>query len=218
MDSVNSSDYYDKHIKGAGHLGKDFKSYYNGEVKMGDTPSLLYMMDGDPENPSRESWGGSFEKFKFSPRTIFNAPTTLKDTVAFCSIMEFHLNGRKLNLPSDSICFWMEVPYGKSVQKWPGYYLGNGVYSIRYIPKQAEVLNYRFTSSIAELNGLEGSVVVDNLWPGEKHSTDYPLGDNWYTDRWDKSLYDGRIQGGRTVSKWRSAILDDWAKHWEWLR
>jgi hypothetical protein len=33
IDSVKSSDYYDKYIQGAGYLGKDFKSYYNGDVK-----------------------------------------------------------------------------------------------------------------------------------------------------------------------------------------
>jgi hypothetical protein len=30
---------------------------------MGDTPSLLYMMDGNPSNPMRENWGGSYVKF-----------------------------------------------------------------------------------------------------------------------------------------------------------
>lgn len=217
-DSVMSSNYYDVNIRGAGHLGQDFKSYYNGEVKMGDTPSLLYMMDGNPNDPSRESWGGSFEKIASSPRVIFNDVTSLKDTVAFCSIMEFHLKGPEINASLDSVCFWMEVPYGKSIQKWPGYYRGNGDYALRYVPKQAEVLKYRFTSSIASLNGLEGSIVVDNWWPGKKHSTDIALGSNWYTDRSNKSLYDGRIQGGKTVQKWRNDVLDDWAKRWAWLK
>jgi hypothetical protein len=218
LDSINSSDYYDRFIKAAGYLGKDFKNYYDGEVKMGDTPALLYMMDGNPSNPMRESWGGSFEKFKHSPRIVFNGTTSLKDTVAFCSILEFHLKGPEINIPSDSICFWLEVSYGKSLQKWPGYYLGNGDYSIRYIPKKAEIVRYSFTSHISEINGLKGSIVVDNLWPGKKHSTDYPLGHNWYTDKSDKDLYDGKIQGGKTILKWRHEILLDWAKRWDWLR
>ena len=196
----------------------DFKNYYNGEIKMGDSPSLFYMMDGDPENPVRESWGGSFEKFNRSPRVVFNGPSSLTDTVAFCSILEFHLEGPKVNISPDSVCFWMEVPYGKSVQKWSGYYLGNGDYAIRYIPKKAETLKYRFTSEIPEINGLEGGIVVDNLWPGKEHSTDYLLGGNWYTDRSDKDFYDGKIQGGKTIQKWRDAILMDWAKRWNWLK
>src|SRR6185295_11932859 len=70
-DSIKSSNYYNTHIQAAGYLGKDFKNYYNGDIKMGDTPSLLYLMDGNPNNPMRESWGGSFEKFNHSPRVVF---------------------------------------------------------------------------------------------------------------------------------------------------
>jgi hypothetical protein len=218
LDSVKTTDYYNKYIQAAGFLGVDFKNYYGGNVKMGDTPSLLYLMDGDPNKPMRENWGGSFEPIKHSPRVVFKQTTTLADTVAFCTIVEFHFKGSKLKIPPDSVCFWMEVPYKDNVQKWPGYYLGKGDYAIKYAPKQAEILNYRFTSGIPELNGLAGKLVVSNLWPGKRHKTDYPLGTNWYTDKADPNLYDGKIQGGKTISKWRSEILLDWAKRWEWLR
>ena len=42
--------YYDAYIKGAGHLGADFINYYKGIPKMGDTPALLYVMNGNPRN------------------------------------------------------------------------------------------------------------------------------------------------------------------------
>lgn len=218
LDSVKTTDYYDKYIQAAGFLGLDFKNYYEGNVKMGDTPSLLYLMDGDPNQPMRENWGGSFEPIKYSPRVIFNRVTTLADTVAFCTIVEFHFKGPNLKIPADSVCFWMEVPYKDNVQKWPGYYLGKGDYAIKYAPKQAEILNYRFISAIPHLNGKTGNLVVSNLWPGKRHKTDYPLGSNWYTDKADPNLYDGKIQGGKTISKWRTDILLDWAKRWAWLR
>ncbi len=217
-DTIRTSDYYDSVIQGAGNLGADFKKYYNGEIKMGDSPSLLYMMDGNPDNPNRESWGGSFEKIDYSPRTIYNRTTTLRDTVAFCSIIEFHFKGPKNNISSDQICFWMEVPYGKTIQKWPGYYLGNGDYSVRYVPKKAEDLHFNFRSEIPEINGLQAEIVVTNLWPGKRHPTDYPLGTNWYTDKADPATYDGRIQGAKTILKWRNAILEDWAIRWNWLK
>jgi Cellulose-binding Sde182, nucleoside hydrolase-like domain len=218
LDSVKNSGYYDEHIRGGGNLGRDFKSYYNGEVKMGDTPSLLYMMDGDPKNPMRESWGGSFEKFDHSPRVLFNRITNVTDTVAFCTVVEFHLKGPEINIPRDSICFWMETAYKNTVQKWAGYYLGHGQYGLKYAPKQAETLHYTFTSDIPGFPFQQGTLIVDNRWPGKRNSTDYKLGSNWYTDKADPQLYDGKIQGGKTVSKWRSAVLMDWAKRWEWLR
>lgn len=217
-DSIKNSDYYDKQIRAAGHLGKDFKNYYNGEVKMGDTPSLLYMMDGDPANPERESWGGSFEKTSYSSRVVFDRMTNIRDTVAFCTLLEFHLKGPEIKVPNDSVCFTMETIYKNSVQKWPGYYLGNGRYAIKYAPKQAELLSYRFVSGVPGFPVGEGQLVVDNLWPGKKHATDYQLGAHWYTDKADPLLYDGKIQGGKTMLKWRHDILADWAKRWNWLR
>ncbi len=217
-DSINSSNYYDRTIRGAGHLGRDFMNYYNGQIKMGDSPSVFYMMDGNPDNPERESMGGSFERLSRSPRIIYHGITSLKDTVAFCSVLEFHLKGKETDIPADSVCFRMEVPYGKTVQTWPGYYLGKGDYVVRYIPKKAEVINYRFSSDIQEIHGLEGNIVVDNLWPGKPNETDYPLGENWFTDKSDRNLYDGIIQGGMTVLKWRTDVLNDWAKRWEWLK
>lgn len=216
-DSVKTTDYYDKYMQNAGNLGRDFKNYYNGNVKMGDTPTLLYMMDGNPNDPTRESWGGSFEKFSQSPRVIFNGTTTLKDTVAYCTITEFHLKGPIKNIPADSSCFWMETTLKGKVQKWPGYYLGNGEYAIKYVPKQAEILHYKFASDMPDFPAQEGVLVVDNLWPGKKQNTDYKLGDNWYTDKSDPNLYDGKIQGGKTILKWRKDILLDWAKRWNWL-
>ncbi len=217
-DSVKDKNYYDKYIKGAGYLGKDYKNYYKGNVKMGDTPSLLYMMDGDPNDPFRESWGGSFQKIEHSPRIIFNRNTTISDTVTVCSVIEFHFKGPVITVPPDSPSFTMTVQAKIGEQKWPGFYLGNGDYAIRYCPKQAEVLAYKITSPIAGFVEQNGQLVVDNSWPGKKRSTDYRLGSNWYTDRSDEELFDGNLQGGKTVSKWRSDALLDWAKHWAWLQ
>ena len=216
-DSVSNKSYYGNYIKSAANLGKDYKNYYKGNVKMGDTPSLLYMMDGDPDDPFKESWGGSFEKFDHGPRIIFNRNTTIADTVTVCSVIEFHFKGPAINIPADSSCFTMTVQAKTGEQKWAGYYLGNGDYSIRYCPKQSETLTYKVTSSIAGFSEQSGQFVVDNMWPGKKRSTDYKLGSNWFTDRSDKELFDGEIQGGKTVSKWRDDALLDWAKRWAWL-
>jgi hypothetical protein len=218
IDSVKSSGYYNKYIQAAGFLGKDFKNYYNGDVKMGDTPSLLYMMDGNPSNPKRQSWGGSFEQLNYSSRVEFDHVTSITDTVAFCTVLEFHLQGPQINIPADSVCFWMETTYKEKVQRWPGYYLGSGQYAIRYAPKQAETLHYRFKFDIPNFADQTGVIVITNLWPGRPHVTDYKLGKNWYTDKAAPQLYDGKIQGGQTISKWKNSILLDWAKRWQWLR
>lgn len=216
-DSVKENNYYNRYIKNAGHLGKDFKSYYKGNIKMGDTPSLLYMMDGNPNNPLKESWGGSFEKFSYSPRIIFNRNTSITDTVTVCSVLEFHFKGPVMDIPADSSCFTMTVKAKIGEQKWAGYYLGNGDYAVRYCPKQAETLTYKISSLIAGFGEAGGQLVVNNTWPGKKHNTDYKLGANWYTDRGDVQYFDGVLQGAKTVSKWRTEVLLDWAKRWSSL-
>ena len=64
--------YYDNVIKGSGKMAEGFLNYCKGNVKMGDTPSLLYMMDGDPNDPIKDSWGGSFVNIKYSSRRVID--------------------------------------------------------------------------------------------------------------------------------------------------
>lgn len=217
-DSLSNSNYYNRYIRDAGYLGKDFKNYYKGNIKMGDTPSLLYLMDGNPADPFKESWGGSFEKFTHSPRIIYNRNTTLADTVTVYSVIELHFKGPEISIPPDSTCFTMTVKAKIGEQAWAGFYLGNGNYAIRYSPKQTETLSYKITSTIPDFPEQSGQMVVDNTWPGKPRTSDYQLGPDWYTDRGNPELFDGTQQGGKTVLKWRSDVLLDWAKRWAWLQ
>lgn len=212
-DHLKGKAYYGNYIQGRGAMGKDFLKYYGGAVKMGDTPSLAYVMNGDPENPMGESWGGSFVKIQRSARSLFNRHTTLLDTVATYAVVEWQFKGPVRPIDPDSSCFDLEV----SGQKWPGYYLGNGVYAVRYSPKQAETATYKTYSAIPELNGLTGQYVSVAPWPGKPGPGDYLLGENWYSDRPEPSLFLGVQQGAVTVSHHRVAFLSDWAARWKWL-
>jgi hypothetical protein len=53
--------FVEKHVKGHGALG-DLFWQKKKDIKMGDTPSVFYVLHGDPNNPEGESWGGSFVK------------------------------------------------------------------------------------------------------------------------------------------------------------
>lgn len=218
-DSLRNENFYSRYIGEASHLGTDFKNNrYKGVIKMGDTPSLLYMMDGDPNNPLRDNWGGSFEKMTYSPRVMYDRPTSTADTVPVYSVVEFHLKGPKLKIHPDSACFTMTVQAGIGEQKWAGYYLGDGQYAVKYAPKQRETLTYTITSDIPGFSEQRGQLVVDNHWPSKPRSTNYKLGASWYTDRNSPALFDGIWQGAQTVLKWRNDALLDWAKRWTWLR
>ena len=56
-----------EHVCGRGALGGYFCALAPalpgdaaGRIKMGDTPSVAYLLRGDPDDPTGESWGGRF--------------------------------------------------------------------------------------------------------------------------------------------------------------
>jgi len=57
--TYGNSDWPMAHIDNHGALGEWFMEK-KSKIKMGDTPSVLYILTGDPSDPGGESWGGSF--------------------------------------------------------------------------------------------------------------------------------------------------------------
>jgi hypothetical protein len=212
-EKLNNESFYPNFIKDRGALGKAFKKFLDGEIKMGDTPSLVYVMNGNPYDPLSESWGGSFTPLARSSKYIFTGNTSLLDTVVAYATIEWHFKGPEIAIPDDSVCFTMEI----SGQFWPGYYLGDGTYGVRYSSKKPEICTYKTFSSIPQLNGQTGQFVSITPWPGKSNSDDLKLGNNWYTDRQEQELFIGVQQGAKTVAKHREEFLMDWAKRWELL-
>lgn len=207
--------FYDTYLKGAGNLGADFINYYKGIPKMGDTPALLYLMDGDPDDPQGESWGGSFEPISRSSRPVFHRPTTANDTVPIYSIIELHVKGPvKNDIAPDSVCFQMDIRN----QKWDGFYLGDGDYVVRHSTYYLGTLPYKITSHIPGFPEYEAAITVENLWPGREYPTDYKVGPQWYSDKSDPALFWKNLQGAETVFKWRNDVMKDWGTRLEYLK
>lgn len=207
--------FYDTFMRGAGNIGADFVSYYKGLPKMGDTPSLLYMMDGDPDDPQGESWGGSFAPISRSSRHVFDRRTTAADTIPVFSILELHIKGPVRNdIAPDSVCFQLELRN----QKWDGHYLGNGDYAVRHSTYYLGTLPYKIISFIPGLPEYEAEITVDNLWPGKPCETDYQLGPNWYSDRTEPDLFMKQYQGAQTTLKWREDVLNHWGERLQYLK
>ncbi|MBN2476223.1 MAG: DUF1593 domain-containing protein [Pirellulales bacterium] len=55
-----------EHVAHHGALG-DLLVAKKGDLKMGDTPSVLYLLRGDPNDPLGEHWGGAFVKTEHGP-------------------------------------------------------------------------------------------------------------------------------------------------------
>ncbi len=58
-DDLSNNQFVEQHVVGHGALGDLFYDKKH-DLKMGDTPSVLYMLNGDIDDPEGESWGGQF--------------------------------------------------------------------------------------------------------------------------------------------------------------
>ncbi|MBQ9476464.1 MAG: DUF1593 domain-containing protein [Bacteroidales bacterium] len=224
--------FFDACLRGAGACGDEVTRYSKGIVKMGDTPSILYLMTGDPENPLEDHWGGRFEPMDISPKFLVTGPLSVRDTVPVYALMEWHLRGPVVDVPVDSVCLTMRV----ADQDWRGYHVGGGEYVVRYAPKAAATLHYTITSPIPGFPEQEGDYVVAPEWPGVSMAGGWkygvsgenimpvplPVGKHWYTD-----LYSGRGTDPdfhylrtpmETVGKWREEVLRDWESRLEWFK
>lgn len=56
---LGNREFLARHVRGHGALG-DLLVAKKADIKMGDTPSVLYLLRGNPEDPAGETWGGSF--------------------------------------------------------------------------------------------------------------------------------------------------------------
>lgn len=57
--ALENKAFLDSHVQGHGALGTLLVEKLNA-IKMGDTPSVLYMLRGAPDDPTGEHWGGRY--------------------------------------------------------------------------------------------------------------------------------------------------------------
>lgn len=204
--------FYENFIKGKGAMGTDFGNYYGGSIKMGDTPSLAYLLHGNPDQPQAESWGGSFTRLPYSAFRGFAGNTTLADTVPTYSLVTWTFDSGESINASENPEIWLEI----DGQRIDGYYAGDGVFNVRFVPKRIGKWKYVVNCKAKSLQGQTGEFVSTNPWPGKENGHNIIL-NNWWSDKTDKDLYIGQFQGARTVSRWREDFLSDWAKRFEWI-
>lgn len=64
---LGNREFVAKHVKGHGILG-DFFFAKKPDIKMGDTPSVLYLMRGRVDDPTGEHWGGAYVASEAGPQ------------------------------------------------------------------------------------------------------------------------------------------------------
>lgn len=63
---LGNTSFVSAHVAGKGELGKLFAAK-KAETKMGDTPSVLYLLYGNPAQPWLRHWGGAYPKTSHGP-------------------------------------------------------------------------------------------------------------------------------------------------------
>jgi hypothetical protein len=200
---LGNTAFVNAHIKGCGALGNYFASIHP-RLKMGDTPSLLYVLGATRDHPAAGGWGGKYVRAWNRARYTFAKPPCQTNHVEVCSIVEliYHSHGVA---PTNA-----DARLVVDHQEFPGYAVADGTWHFLFSPKSTQTWTYRIASNVPDLNGQTGGFT--SVLPGGDlpPSTNYP---QWWTDdpdpRWRGD--DGKF-GVKTVSRWRAEYLHDFAE------
>jgi len=203
---LENTAFVNTHIKGHGALG-DYFCTIAPQVKMGDTPSLVYLLGKTPEAPGSDSWGGHFVRAWERPRYTFDRALTDTDLVETFSIIE-------INYLNTGLAPTAATPTASLIvdkQEFPGFFLSNGSCRFLFSPKESKTWTYKIKSNLPAVEGRTGSFVSQNPDPSlaSKPSAHYP---NWWSDDLDPSYAEGQHQGAKTVSAHRQEFLRDFAQ------
>ncbi|MCY1722001.1 DUF1593 domain-containing protein [Prolixibacteraceae bacterium Z1-6] len=195
----------EKYISGQGAMADFFMTQLDGTIKMGDTPSLAWLLKGDLEDPSKPGWGGQYVRAWDRPHYLFTEMPSATDSIQEFSILEIALSVEN-DLPQNP-----EAKLLVENQALAGTFTEDGTVRFRFSPKSDKIFKFKIESNVAELNGKLGEVTVFIPPPylAEQASEKYP---NWWTDDPNTELMEGKHIGAKTVSKWRKEFLTDFAK------
>ncbi len=195
----------EKHIRGKGAMGNFFMTQLGGKIKMGDTPSLAWLLKGDTENPSSPGWGGQYVRAWERPFYHFDRMTAKSDSIQEFAVLDLALPLHG-NLPEKAEAF-----LNVDNQSLVGCFSGDGFVRFRYSPKSANSFEFVISGNVPEVNGLTGGITAF-LPPPElvSHPSDkYP---NWWTDDPSPEFMEDGHLGIKTVNRWRKEFLQDFAR------
>lgn len=207
---LGNTAFVERRVRGRGALG-DYFATIASQVKMGDSPSLAYVLGAEPGNPAAGNHGGRFVRAWDRPRRTFTTPPSAADVVETFSIVELVVRVEKPVMGDAKAALLVDR------QEFPGFPGEDGAWHFLFSPKEAKVWNYRITSTLAELDGRVGGFTSVNPAPSRASSpsAEFP---QWWTDDPAPEWSEGPHQGARTVSRWRAEFLGDFAERLERCR
>lgn len=197
-------DFVKQHIAGKGALGTFFNTQLGGVIKMGDTPSVAWLLRGDPSNPSKPGWGGQFVRAWPRPYLRSIGLTEKTERMEIFGVLElvFPLGD---NPPGNPL-----VQVDVENQSLKGELADDGTMCIRFCPKAAKTYTLRLKSNIPSLNGKTGGITAVHAGKEVFSMPDEALS-NWWTDDQSSKFADWEHRGTQTVNYWRHEFLSDFA-------
>ena len=192
-----------QHIAGKSTLG-DFFVSKKDDIKMGDTPSLGWLLKGNSDDPAQPGWGGSYVRAWERPYARFGRLTTKDDRIEIFGILE-------LVLPLGDRA--PEKPEARLVvenQSLIGHTPGDSTMRFRFCPKAAKTYSFTIRGNVLALNGKKGGITAFVPPPevARRPSSRLP---NWWTDDPSEDVAEGEHIGTKTVSQWREDFFCDFA-------
>jgi len=146
---LGNREFIARHVKGRGALG-DLLARKKSDLKMGDSPSVLYLLRGNPVDPTGEHWGGAFVRTDHGPNYWTDDPDpALKEG---------------------------NYPGAKTVNKWRADYLGDWQMRMaRTLPGDKPTTNQaaadsgglRTGAAVVELEADDSMVIAGGILPGK---------------------------------------------------
>ncbi len=199
-----NKEFVTKHIAGKGSLGDFFNTQLGGTIKMGDTPSVSWLLKGKPEEPTQPGWGGNYVRAWERPYKRFERLTTKDDKIEEFGILEIALPLGNNILKNPKAMLIVEN------QSLPGHVADDKTMRFRFSPKASKTYKFKIESNIPALNGKTGGITSIKVPPdaAQRPSSKLP---NWWTDNPSPEYAEDGHIGAKTVNHWREAFLKDFA-------
>ena len=194
-----------QHIAGHGALGEFFHSQLGGTIKMGDTPSVAWLLQGELSEPTAPGWGGRYAPAWERPVLDLDRMPNESERMELFGILE-------LSLPfSEGVTLNPKAFLVVDNQRLPGDFSVPGRVRFRFCPKAAKTYHFRIDSSLDSLHNSTGSI---RATPPSQTIANQPVATlpHWWTDLPDPQWSEGPHWGAKTVNRWRREFLNDFAE------
>ena len=197
-----NQEFVSQHVQGNGALG-DFFVSKKADIKMGDTPSVGWLLRGSAVDPSKPGWGGSYIRAWERPYLRLDRMPTKEDRMEIFGILE-------LQLPVEGAPAQANAHLIVENQKLIGHLADDSTMRFRFCPKAAKRYSFKIESNVSSLDGETGAITasIPPVILAKQPSERLP---NWWTDDLAAEVAEGAHSGAKTVSRWREEFLGDFA-------